>query len=168
MVGGHRIAWTLEDKPKRAIVFLPAIVPNADSGPCSCRTPPALYSLAQIPKSAYDLAALPGAVPSDGIGGRIVVMPCSLKILAMVRIGFRDDLTARSANICLTNCRWLLECTRDPSRQDLPREQAFLFLSASVCTGNATPDLLADKQDQQGVTSANVLERDKPVPPFLT
>ncbi|BGP47496.1 phenylacrylic acid decarboxylase [Rhodotorula kratochvilovae] len=82
-------------------------------------------SLADYHYSSNDMAAPPssGSFLHDGM----VIVPCSMKTLAAVRIGFCDELISRSADVCLKEGRRLMLCVRETPLSDIHLEN-MLFL----------------------------------------
>lgn len=88
-------------------------------------TPEDVRALADYSYAPGDLAAPPssGSFLHDGM----IIVPCSMKTLAAVRIGFGDDLIARSADVCLKEGKKLLLAVRETPLSDVHLEN-MLFL----------------------------------------
>jgi len=79
-----------------------------------------LRNLADFHYSSSDMAAPPssGSFIHDGM----IIVPCSMKTLAAVRIGFCDELISRSADVCLKENRKLMLAVRETPLSDIHLE----------------------------------------------
>ena len=77
-------------------------------------------ALADVVYSPNDLAApvSSGSYITDGM----IIVPCSMKTLAGVRIGYADDLIGRAADVCLKERRKLVLVTRETPLSDVHLE----------------------------------------------
>ncbi|ORY88032.1 flavo protein [Leucosporidium creatinivorum] len=68
-------------------------------------------SLADFHYTSTDMAAPPssGSFLHDGM----IIVPCSMKTLAAVRIGFCEELISRAADVCIKERRKLMLCVRE-------------------------------------------------------
>ncbi|KAM0752321.1 putative Phenylacrylic acid decarboxylase, partial [Meredithblackwellia eburnea MCA 4105] len=88
-------------------------------------TPEEIRGLADFHYSHADMAAEPssGSFLHDGM----IVVPCSMKTLASIRIGFCDELISRSADVCLKEGRKLMLVVRETPLSEIHLEN-MLFL----------------------------------------
>ncbi|ESK81808.1 phenylacrylic acid decarboxylase [Moniliophthora roreri MCA 2997] len=88
-------------------------------------------SLATHNYTYKDMSAPPssGSFLHDGM----VIVPCSMKTLAAIRIGFCDDLISRSADVCLKEGRKLLIVPRETPLSDIHLEN-MLYLKRAGAT----------------------------------
>lgn len=86
-------------------------------------TPLSADELANLATKSYsprDVSAAPasGSFQHDGM----IIVPCSMKTLAAVRVGFGDDLIARAADVSLKENRKLMLVVRETPLSDVHLE----------------------------------------------
>ncbi|KAL1301860.1 hypothetical protein AAFC00_006044 [Neodothiora populina] len=87
-------------------------------------------SLATTNYTMKDMSAPPssGSFLHDGM----IIVPCSMKTLAAVRIGFCDDLISRSADVCLKERRRLVLAIRETPLSDIHLENMLSLRKAGA------------------------------------
>jgi 4-hydroxy-3-polyprenylbenzoate decarboxylase len=90
-----------------------------------------IRGLATINYTGRDMSAPPssGSFQHDGM----IIIPCSMKTLAAVRIGYCDDLISRSADVTLKEGRRLVMVVRETPLSDIHLEN-MLFLRRAGAT----------------------------------
>lgn len=89
-----------------------------------------LRDLATFTYSARDLAApiSSGSFLHDGM----IIVPCSMKTLAAVRVGFCDDLISRAADVALKEGRKLMMVVRETPLSDVHLENMLALRRAGA------------------------------------
>ncbi|KAG9949607.1 hypothetical protein KCU85_g4284, partial [Aureobasidium melanogenum] len=74
------------------------------------------------------------APPSSGsfLHDGMIIVPCSMKTLAAVRIGYCDDLISRSADVCLKKRRRLVLAIRETPLSDIHLENMLSLRKAGA------------------------------------
>ncbi|THY70810.1 hypothetical protein D6C86_06709 [Aureobasidium pullulans] len=87
-------------------------------------------ALATTSYTMKDMSAPPssGSFLHDGM----IIVPCSMKTLAAVRIGFCDDLISRSADVCLKERRKLVLAIRETPLSDIHLENMLSLRKAGA------------------------------------
>jgi flavin prenyltransferase len=87
-------------------------------------------SLATRNYTMKDMAAPPssGSFLHDGM----IVVPCSMKTLAAIRVGYCDDLISRSADVCLKERRNLVLAIRETPLSDIHLENMLALRKAGA------------------------------------
>ena len=90
-----------------------------------------IRELAAVNYTGRDMSAPPssGSFQHDGM----IIVPCSMKTLAAVRIGYCDDLISRSADVTLKEGRRLVMVVRETPLSDIHLEN-MLFLRRAGAT----------------------------------
>ncbi|KAH0250360.1 hypothetical protein KCV00_g36, partial [Aureobasidium melanogenum] len=87
-------------------------------------------ALATASYTLKDMSAPPssGSFLHDGM----IIVPCSMKTLAAVRIGYCDDLISRSADVCLKERRRLVMAIRETPLSDIHLENMLSLRKAGA------------------------------------
>jgi 4-hydroxy-3-polyprenylbenzoate decarboxylase len=101
------------------------------------RTAEDVAALAEIVYSPSDQAA-PVSSGSYVIDGMIIV-PCSMKTLAGIRIGYADDLIGRAADVCLKERRKLVLVPRETPLNDVHLDNMLTLSRMGVVIFPPTP-----------------------------
>jgi phenylacrylic acid decarboxylase len=113
-----------------------------------------IRELAYANYTAKDLSApiSSGSFQHDGM----IIVPCSMKTLAAVRIGYCDDLIARSADVTLKEGRKLLMVVRETPLSDIHLENMLFLRRAGAIIFPPVPAFYTKPQDLADVVEQNV------------
>jgi 4-hydroxy-3-polyprenylbenzoate decarboxylase len=108
---GVRLLETLREIPDIEVHLILSRWAKATIELETSRTADAVAALADVVYSPSDQAApvSSGSYVTDGM----IIVPCSMKTLAGIRIGYADDLIGRAADVCLKERRKIVLVPRE-------------------------------------------------------
>ncbi len=112
-------------------------------------------SLATFNYAARDLAApiSSGSFPHDGM----IIVPCSVKTLAAVKMGFGEDLVARAADVTLKEGRKLMLCVRETPLHDIHLENMLALRRSGAIIFPPMPAFYTKPESLDDVINQNVM-----------
>jgi 4-hydroxy-3-polyprenylbenzoate decarboxylase len=104
-----------------------------------------IRGLANINYTVKDMSAPPssGSFQHDGM----IIVPCSMKTLAAVRIGYCEDLISRSADVTLKEGRRLVMVVRETPLSDIHLENMLFLRRAGATIFPPVPAFYTKPQD---------------------
>ncbi|OQU96071.1 hypothetical protein CLAIMM_02207 [Cladophialophora immunda] len=113
-----------------------------------------LRGLATYNYTAKDLSApiSSGSFQHDGM----IVVPCSMKTLAAIRIGYSDDLISRAADVTLKESRKLLLAIRETPLSDVHLENMLFLRRAGAIIFPPVPAFYTRPKDLEDVIDQSV------------
>ena len=101
-----------------------------------------------------DMSAQPssGSFQHDGM----IIVPCSMKTLAAVRIGYCEDLISRSADVTLKEGRKLVMVVRETPLSDIHLENMLFLRRAGATIFPPVPAFYTKPQDLEDMVDQSV------------
>ncbi|KAL4929517.1 UbiX family flavin prenyltransferase [Aspergillus undulatus] len=87
----------------------------------------------------------------------MIIVPCSVKTLAAVRMGFSEDLVARAADVTLKEGRKLMLCVRETPLHDIHLENMLALRRSGAIIFPPMPAFYTKPKSLEEVVNQNVM-----------